>query len=198
MQKWLRKALVVTFTILTFGMIAPPPALTMENAKAEEPPKRDYIDQLTTPAPIVSIDELEPENDIKSDFLKQAVMQAEKQSLTKFGNKITPVIESEFYSEILPQIEAVITNVSEQFPEDMLHNLGITEQPSGGVSEKIFHIYDKTTGEDVIRFHVRRDHPPQEGYWFNFHYHVYKDNFQGHHTIGKIYWNKNTPPKWLS
>jgi len=194
MNKWFRKALVVTFTILTFGMITPPPALTMQELKADEPPKRD-ISQ-----PDISHYSFEEKSSVdpQSEFIKNAMNQAEIQSLKKFGSKIGPKIEDEFTSEILPEIEAVIAHVSKQVPEDSFINLVISEHPSGGVSEKIFHIYDQITGNDLIRFHVRRDHPPQEGYWFNFHYHTYLDGFQEHHDLGDIYWDKNTPPKWLS
>ncbi|MED4798110.1 YpjP family protein, partial [Priestia megaterium] len=51
---------------------------------------------------------------------------------------------------------------------------------------------------DLIRFHVRRENPPKDGYWFNFHYHAAADNFQKHYDLGKIYWNRNMPPKWFS
>jgi hypothetical protein len=88
--------------------------------------------------------------------------------------------------------------VAVQFPEESLANLKVTETPGGGLSEKIFHITNSKANEDVIRFHVRRDHPPQQGYWFNFHYHTHHDNFQAHHELGSIYWNKNTPPKWMT
>ncbi|MEH7388569.1 YpjP family protein, partial [Bacillus sp. JJ1521] len=88
--------------------------------------------------------------------------------------------------------------LAEQYPTEQLDQLEISEQPSGGNGEKIFHIFDNTSGKDIVRFHVRKDHPPQDGYWFNFHYHTHHDGFQTHHALGDIYWNKNTPPKWLS
>ena len=65
-------------------------------------------------------------------------------------------------------------------------------------NRKIFHVYNRLTGEDLLRFHVRRDHPPQDGYWFNFHYHTAEDGFQSHHELGSIYWDRNTPPDWMS
>ncbi|MEW8987992.1 MAG: YpjP family protein, partial [Bacillus sp. (in: firmicutes)] len=86
----------------------------------------------------------------------------------------------------------------EQYPEEDLVHLAISEEPGKGKSEKIFHIKDEKTGEDVIRFHVRRDQPPHEGYWFNFHYHTHHDEYQTHHDLGSIYWAKNTPPNWMS
>src|SRR5690606_5692626 len=84
----------------------------------------------------------------------------------------------------------------EQFPDASLEKLAITEKPAGGISEKIFHIYETETNKDIIRFHVRRDKPPLEGYTFNFHYHTYHDQFQTHYALGNIYWDINTRPKW--
>jgi hypothetical protein len=124
--------------------------------------------------------------------------QAEFQSYQKFGTKIKPVIENEFREIILPNIEKALEEMAVQFPEEDLKNLTITEHPGTGHSEKIFNINNPGIGKDVLRFHVRRDNPPQAGYWFNFHYHTYHDDFQSHHELGSIYWAKNTPPKWMS
>ncbi len=201
MQRWIRKALLVTFSIVTLGMVAPPPALTMQEIKSNEPTKRDVINHSSVTNDHFSFEKETIEESIlnvKSSFIHYALEKAETQSIEKFGSKIAPIIESEFYHDILPQIEAVISHVAEDYPEEALHSLEVTEKPSGGTSEKIFHIYDKTTGKDIIRFHVRRDQPPHEGYWFNFHYHTHHDNFQSHHQLGDIYWSKNTPPQWLS
>ena len=122
--------------------------------------------------------------------------EAEEQSYLKFGPKIKPVIEDEFRLVVLPNMEKAINEVTSIFPEEELSYLTVTEIPSSGTSERIFHITREY--EDIIRFHVRRDRPPQEGYYFNFHYHTYHDQFQTHYTLGEIYWNKNTPPKWMS
>jgi len=126
------------------------------------------------------------------------LIKAERQSYQKFGPKIKPVIENEFKEVILPSIEKALEEVSGQFPEEDFGYMTISERPSGGTSEKIFHIQNRRTSEDVMRFHVRRDNPPQQGYWFNFHYHTYHDQFQNHYSLGSIYWDKNTPPKWMS
>jgi hypothetical protein len=128
------------------------------------------------------------------DLLKEA----ENQSYQKFGTKIKPVIENEFREIILPNIQSALQEMAFQFPEDDLKNITITEQPSPGHSEKIFNIKNSVTGKDILRFHVRRDNPPQAGYWFNFHFHTYHDGFQSHYDLGSIYWDKNTPPKWMS
>lgn len=198
MPKWLRKSFVVMVTILTFGMVTPSQAAWLEELSQDPSLKRDIF-------------ESKPQNDdhdidsisiasfpTREQFLDDLVVQAESYAYQKFGNKIKPVIEDEFKEVILPEIEKVIEEVTLQFPEANLQYLTISEFPSGGISERIFHIHNQLTGEDIIRFHVRRDNPPQQGHWFNFHYHTYVDDFQYHHTLGSIYWNKNTPPKWMS
>ncbi|MFC4322758.1 YpjP family protein [Litchfieldia salsa] len=200
MHKWFRKALVVSFSVLTLGMIAPPPALTMQDLKSDETSKRNTFDQNPTSNyySIDSIATLQKEIDKREQFINYAIIQAEQQSFQKFGSKITPIIEEEFNQQIFPKIQEAILAFAKAYPEETLHNLEITENPSGGISEKIFHIYDKTTKKDLLRFHVRRDQPPNEGHWFNFHYHTYHDQFQSHHELGAIFWDRNTPPQWLS
>ena len=121
---------------------------------------------------------------------------AEEKAYQKFGEKIHPKINNEFKSMILPKIEEAIEEMAAQFPDDQLQSLTISEKPSSGRSEKIFHIYHTESGKDVMRFHVRQDHVPLEGYWFNFHYHTNHDSFASHYELGSIYWDTNTPPKW--
>jgi hypothetical protein len=192
LPKWLRKSLVVLITTLTFGLVTPPASLLVDEAKADD-------SQLDTT--VVSGGASKVSDDClltRDEFVQQTMEKAILHSYEKFGTRILPVIEDEFNKVILPRIEEVLMSLAEQYPEEELHHLEITERPSGGISEKIFHIYDKTTGKDIVRFHVRRDHPPQDGYWFNFHYHTHDDSFQTHYELGKIYWDKNTPPKWMS
>jgi hypothetical protein len=196
MPKWLRKSLVVMITVLSFGMVTPSQAAWLEELSQDSGLKRDIV-------------ESKPQNDdhhlnsianipTREQIIDEILVQAESYAYQKFGSKIKPVIEDEFKEVILPEIEKVIEEVTLKIPEQNLQYLNISEFPSGGLSERIFHIQNELNGEDIIRFHVRRDNPPQQGYWFNFHYHTYLDGFQNHHTIGSIYWNKNTPPKWMS
>ncbi|KAB2338195.1 hypothetical protein F7731_01095 [Cytobacillus depressus] len=196
MPKWLRKSLVVMVTILTFGLVTP----SYDHADAVKTPKKDIFDFLADENRNNS--SLSEEEDVgyisKDDFVKQMLIAAEAQSFTKFGTRIKPVIENEFSEVILPNIEKAIQNVAAQYPEEKLACLTVSEGPGKGHSEKIFNIKNEKTNEDVIRFHVRRDQPPQQGYWFNFHYHTHHDQFQAHHDLGSIYWDKNTPPKWMS
>jgi hypothetical protein len=198
MPKWLRKSLVVMITVLSFGMVTPSQAAWLEELGQDSGIKRDVLES-DSQSPDHNVDRvgirvLPSREEILGDF----VSQAENYAYQKFGTKIKPVIEDEFKEVILPEIEKAIDEMTLQFPENNLPYLTISEFPSGGISERIFHISNQLTGEDLIRFHVRRDNPPQEGYWFNFHYHTYVDGFQEHHTLGTIFWAKNTPPKWMS
>ncbi|MBA2872350.1 hypothetical protein HNQ85_002659 [Anoxybacillus calidus] len=192
LPRWLRKSLVVLITTLTFGLVTPPASLLVDEAKADDSSfDAAVVSQRNTKAEYVRVL-------TREEFVQQTMEKAVVQSYEKFGGKILPVIEDEFNEVILPRIEEVLVSLAEQYPEEKLVHLAITEKPSGGIGEKIFHIYDKTSGKDIVRFHVRRDHPPQDGYWFNFHYHTYHDSFQTHYELGRIYWAKNTPPKWMS
>lgn len=193
MPAWLRKSLVVLISFFTFGMVSPAQAngfLTTTTDRSDKTASAEttYIDILETPY---------DEGAARENFIDRAMKEAEDQSFLKFGPKIGPVIGDEFRQTILPNIEKAIELVAEQYPGEKIDSLKITEMPGGGESEKIFHISgDK--GKDIIRFHVRRDQPPKEGYWFNFHYHTYHDSFQTHYELGRIFWDKNTPPKWKS
>jgi hypothetical protein len=192
MNKWIRKSVVVLVSLLTFGLITP--TQLINNVNAEKPTDRKTFETTS----IKQADYFkEPEID-KGKFLEEMLKQAELQSFQKFGTRIKPVIENEFKEIIMPNIEKALQETADQFPTDDLLNLAITESPGKGQSEKIFNIKNIHTNTDVLRFHVRRDNPPQAGFWFNFHYHTYHDGFQGHHELGSIYWAKDTPPKWMS
>ncbi len=119
-------------------------------------------------------------------------------SYQKFGTKIGPVIANEFDDIIFPKIDEAIRMTLKNSGDLTTPRLAISEKPAGNYSEKIFHVFDKDQQKDLIRFHVRTDKRPQDGYFFNFHYHVSEDDFIAHHTIGDIYWSRDTPPKWLS
>lgn len=198
MNKWLRKSFVVMVSILTFGLVTP--SQFINNVNAEKPnSSRGAFEVTATEGSFARrTGYLEESAFDKDKFMEELLKQAEEQSFQKFGTKIRPVIEDEFREVIMPNIEKALDQTAYQFPEEDLKNLVITEQPGKGLSEKIFNIKNRVTGKDILRFHVRRDNPPQAGYWFNFHYHTYHDEFQSHHELGSIYWDKNTPPKWMS
>ncbi|MCD7033455.1 YpjP family protein [Metabacillus sp. GX 13764] len=185
MSAQLRKMLVILFSIFTLGLVAPPQALLAKEAHTEH-------------SSVIQEDDAsfrESEYEWTEEDLHRLYRQADEQSYLKFGGKVGPVIDAEFRAIILPKIEEAI---EETLLSANKTNIAISKKPGKGKSEKIFHIYDTETGEDMIRFHVRIDHPPKNGYWFNFHYHTENDGFQAHHELGSIYWDKNTPPGWMN
>jgi hypothetical protein len=197
MNNWLRKTLFVLVSVLTFGLVTPTQLINTVNA--DNLNDRDTFEATTDESTLTQSNTFIKESDFdKEKFIGELIKQAELQSYQKFGTKIKPVIENEFREIILPNIEKALEEIAVQYPEEDLKNLTITEQPGAGHSEKIFNINNRVIGKDILRFHVRRDNPPQAGYWFNFHYHSYHDHFQIHHELGSIYWAKNTPPKWMS
>lgn len=199
MSRWIRNSFIILVTLFTFGVVTPSQAaLIYDSSYDRTSAKKDHIEFLEQNEFLTQEESEVPYVNRKEEFVKHMVKEAEFHSYEKFGTKIKPVIEDEFNVCILPNIQAVLAEIAEQYPEEDLNKLSITESPTGGNSEKIFHISNDFTKEDVIRFHVRRDHPPQQGYWFNFHYHTYHDDFQKHYELGAIYWDKNTPPKWMS
>ncbi|KAA9021684.1 YpjP family protein [Niallia endozanthoxylica] len=194
MPKWLRKSLLLVVTVATFGLVTPQGLLT-DSPNEDKHSKRDAYE--TNPSNSEEYFETEDVSE-RDKFINEMVRVAEEQSFVKFGTRIKPVIQDEFREFILPSMEKAIAEVALQYPDEELSQLIVSEVPSGGVSERIFHIMDNQTNQDVIRFHVRRDHPPQEEYMFNFHYHTSHDQFQAHHHLGIINWDKNTPPKWMT
>ncbi|UAC46972.1 YpjP family protein [Bacillus aquiflavi] len=197
MNRWIRKTFVVLITILTFGIVTPSQAFYTD-VNVNKTQKRNAFEATSSKNQQTQQLQTEEAKLDKVDLVAQMIKEAEEQSYRKFGNRILPVIKDEFQEMILPNIEVAIKNITTQYPEEALSSLTISETPSGGDGEKIFNIIDNDTGKDIIRFHVRKDRPPQAGFWFNFHYHTHHDNFQTHHDLGSIYWDKKTPPKWMN
>jgi hypothetical protein len=193
MKKWIQKSLVVAVALITFGVISPNHTI-WENLLDEKELQKSISSQS-----MENTYSVEWSNEHhSSDFLEDAVQLAKEQSLLKFGSRIGPVIADEFDEIIFPKIQEAIEMTLVDLDNKELSSLAISENPSGNHSEKMFHIYESTTGNDIIRFHVRTDRKPQEGYFFNFHYHTVQDQFAKHYKLGDIYWSKNMPPKWLS
>ncbi|WP_342600987.1 YpjP family protein [Psychrobacillus sp. FSL H8-0483] len=191
MKKWFQKTIIIAVALLTFGLISPNHFIWEQLLDNKTPTKSISSDANTTEFQKVSlIDTLDPVESIS--------MAAREQSYIKFGNRIGPVIQNEFDDVIFPRIQEAIDATVAKVEGDQASNLSITEQPSGEYHEKIFHIYNETTKEDLIRFHVRTDKKPQDGFYFNFHYHIAEDKYAKHYALGEIFWSKNTPPKWLS
>lgn len=187
MKKWIQKTIAITVAFLTFGVITP----DHEIWAAFE------IDRLQKPVIY--------ENDITQSYqlddliqeehpIVSLVNEAKNQSYIKFGSKVGPVIEKEFENVIFPKMAEAIELTFLQSHS----NIAITQMPSGDYKEKIFNIYNVDTKRDIMRFHVRIENRPFEGYYYNFHYHLAEDQFHKHYNLGEIFWSKNTPPKWLS
>ena len=197
MNKWWQKSLMIAVAVLTLGAIPPShmlwESLLDDKAHNDSQPAQEKDKQ-------VLYDWIDPGEFYFADpsILHTVHKSAEEQAYLKFGSRIGPIIGKEFQSAILPNMQQAIDMHLAKFGNSELRKLAISEKPSGDHSEKIFHIYDIDTNKDAIRFHVRTEKKPKEGYFFNFNYHVAEDNFQQHITLGDIYWSKDTPPKWLS
>lgn len=181
--------------LLTFGVITPGHEIwtflqDKDSTKQANAPEDNHNYELALEDPII-----EYELDSIEDKL---IAFAQEQAYMKFGTKIGPVISSEFDDIIFPEIDKAIRMTVKNKDELQKRRLVISEKPAGKYSEKIFNVYDMANGKDAIRFHVRTEKRPQDGFFFNFHYHLSEDNFVAHHTIGDIYWSKNTPPQWLT
>ena len=198
-KQWMKKSLVILISVLTLGLVTPDDIIWSNGANAEKPEKKSFYENETENNDVIvtNVIELEekPLNE-KEQILINFQQKAEEVSYLKFGDRIKPRIEEEFNEVILPKMQETIASYIESCPNDDLAYLTISENPSSGLGEKIFHVYNSKTGEDLIRFHVRRENPPQQGHWFNFHYHTNEDQFVTHHDLGSIYWDKNTPPNW--
>lgn len=197
MNKWMKKSLVILFSMATFGLVTPPASLADQVKASEDSVSKSSFNDENINQVVPSILEVEQLPLSKEQFLTNLLADAEQRSFVKFGDKIGVVIEDEFKEVIFPKMEEIITYYLNVEDDALFHQLEISK-PSSGTGEKIFHIYNTQTGEDVLRFHVRRENRPLEGYWFNFHYHTYHDSFQSHKDLGSIYWDKNTPPNWMS
>lgn len=197
MKKWLYKSLVVSVALITFGLITPNHEI-WANFDDERNSKSVFgspdNNQVSS---AYQLDELFTE-EIELPTVETFVTAAKEQSYMKFGTRVGPIIEDEFETNIFPKIEEAITETVARLGDEKLRSLAITEKPSGEYSEKIFHIVDNTSKQDVIRFHVRTENRPFDGYYYNFHYHTFEDQYVKHYNLGEIYWSKNTPPKWLS
>lgn len=205
MKKWLNKLVVVVVAIMTLGLYIPPIPFTPNadenkanvSAKSTETGHEQQVVSETFDDEIVSADVAIKEQVHSELLIDEMTESAKAQTLTKLGPRIANEITDEVTTEILPEMEEVIRTILLELDEDEVAYYGITEKPTDGYGEKIFNIYDYRTKEDVALFHVRRDNRPLDGYWFNFHYHLNSDNFEKHHEIGNIYWDKNIPPKWM-
>lgn len=204
MKLWFRKLAVILITIMTLGIYVPPIPIHTEinESKNSVEPSPDVSETAHATVDRDEVNVIEPElptaESKQEEMIQLLTEKAREQTITKLGPRIMEQVDQEFNEAILPTIEYVLQSVLTEEGDSHLPYYGITEHPAGGLGEKIFHVYDVRTHQDLARFHVRRDNRPLEGYWFNFHYHLSQDNFEAHHEIGEIYWNKNTPPQWMA
>ncbi|MUK88310.1 hypothetical protein GMD78_07900 [Ornithinibacillus sp. L9] len=200
MNRWMRKIAVALIAILTLGIYTPTYLIADEDNNEVITPKENNGEGLSD---LGSSVESTGDLDIhipsyEYDYVQTITEQAKEQTITKLGPRIIDKVEDEFTASILPNLEVALQSILADVGEDTLAYISITEQPAEGYGERIFNIHDHQINKDIARFHVRRDNRPKEGYWFNFHYHLRKDGYENHYTIGEIYWDKNTPPKWMS
>ncbi len=202
MRTWGRKLFVVLISALTLGLYIPPTYAATDTAEnkevapqdetsdrtvIEDPPSHDLEQEVSEELPLDA-----------DDYVAMIKEQAKEQTITKMGPRIIEKVDEDMTEEILPKIEEIVASILEEVSEEDLPYYEITEELTPGYGEKIFTLVHQETQKEVARFDVRRDKRPGEGYWFNFHYHLEDDNFTKHYSIGEIYWEKNTPPKWMS
>jgi len=217
MPQWLKKTFVALVTILTLGTVVP-----TVNYHSDKPSRYNSAGTRTSSeqndialvqavdSPVedtkedgeedwASIaDQCQSKEEMLAELASYTKKEAEEQGLAKFGDGIARVIGETYTNEIVPKFADAISTIGAATDADTLKHLAVSHNPAAGTGERILHLYDERTGEEWVKFHVRRDHPPLDGYYFTFHYHTSEDNFQSHHEVGKINWGKNMPPKWMA
>lgn len=117
--------------------------------------------------------------------------------MVKLGDKIASKIEVPLTEEVLPNLELVLDQVFDMVGDEKSQFLVIREEPASGYGERIFNLYDMSNQENIAKFHVTRVKKPQDGHYFQFHYHLANDQYEEHFPIAEVHWGKNTPPKWM-
>ncbi|MBB5172605.1 YpjP family protein [Texcoconibacillus texcoconensis] len=209
MKLWLKKISVVLITLMTVGMYIPPTYLdgNAESSKAVSDSEDQGEALAAEPNAVNTEESLDEDSSIEEAFadldsntyvIDALSEQAVDYTMAKLGPKIIEKVEDDVMTTILPNIEEVLEMLLHEEDPEKLKYLSISELGSSPYGEKIFHLYDDLSEEEIAMFHVRRDKKPKDGYWFNFHYHLSDDDFEEHYNIGDVYWDKNTPPKWMS
>ncbi|WP_226580366.1 YpjP family protein [Halobacillus litoralis] len=199
MKPLMRRIFVVLISLLTLGMYVPPTQLDTDAAEKKELSEHNHYSQSTISPEVEEFPEVLSDEPLQTDGLIDSFTeQARAQTVAKMGPRILDKVDEDLTTSILPKMEEALDEILSSAGEGQVPYYEITEEPASGYGERIFNIYNHLTNEEVARFHVRRDKRPGEGYWFNFHYHLQDDNFMKHHQIGDVYWEKNTPPKWMS
>lgn len=166
----------------------------------EEAPRDEADTKKTSEQTAVSWQEIAQSDadadELRKQFSLHTIREANKYGFKKFGPVISEKIGGKYQAEIVPKMVQAIDGITANLDRDSLRHLDIFNEPAPGSGERLFHVMNTESNRELVRFHVRRDSPPQEGYWFNFHYHLPQDQFQAHYDLGKIYWHKNMPPQW--
>lgn len=207
--QWIRKSLVACVAVLTFGTVIPTlPAhyLDKQNDKQNVQGSKAPIiasrpnDKSASKLGQSSLEIADRSSLSKAELIDRlstyVLDEAKNQGTEKFGARISAKINGQYANQIAPAFAEAFRNVSNAHDSSWIQELEVTHAPTPGLGERIMHVYNKKTGKEVIKLHVRRDHPPLDGYYFNFHYHTALDGFQKHHELKTIYWGKNMPPKW--
>ena len=218
MPKWLVKTFVTLVTIVTLGTVVP----SVNYQTEQKPSSKENFEGHNSVFPRTEInvdavaeqtnDDVEGSdarwsalaskyddpNEMIAQLQAYTLEEAKKQGYLKFGETIGKRVGETYTNEILPKFGEAVTSVSQNLDVETIKHLAVSHNPAGGTGERILNLYDERNGKQVMKFHVRRDHPPLEGYWFTFHYHTAEDQYQMHHELGKIYWDKNTPPQWMA
>ncbi|RYL93551.1 YpjP family protein [Sporolactobacillus sp. THM19-2] len=207
--KFMRKTLIGIVAVLTFGAIVPTfPANYLDKQSDKQNIQSTKGQKTDLPAYVetqeasrrtgwsAAVPDDEPVEKLISAFSSYALLEVRYQGLHKFGRRITEKMGYQYATEVAPAFAAVIRELSRGHDSEWVRSLAVTHSAAPGLGERILHIYNTDSGKNVLKLHVRRDHPPLDGYWFDFHYHSARDGFQAHHELKKIYWGKNIPPKW--
>lgn len=197
MKQYMQKIVIALVAVLTLGVISPSHEIWTTLQPKNDSRETD-IPTASNNEYHIGLSDVVPLTEELPSIQEALLNPAHELAYVKFGTKIGPVIEREFDTVIFPKIEEVIQQSVISVGGLENRSLSITQSPSGQYAEKIFHVTDTLSNEDLIRFHVRTEKRPQDGYFYNFHYHIANDGFTGHHSLGDIFWSKNTPPKWLS
>lgn len=211
--EFMKKILVAFVAVLTFGTVIPVfPAHYVDKQNNKESILKEKSPE-TAHQPIesafpgiapkttrLSWTDTIPENASKDSLIRAfsvyTLKEAEQQGQHKFGTRVSERISPAYNREIAPLFVMAVRQLSDRHDTDWIRHLEVTHSPSSGMGERILHVYQTDSGREMLKLHVRRDHPPKNGYWFDFHYHTVQDGFQKHHELKKIYWGKNMPPKW--
>ncbi|MCD5325064.1 MULTISPECIES: YpjP family protein [Pontibacillus] len=208
MKRWVRKTFTILTAIVTLGLYVPPTTLDADTTEKNKTftPKENIEENKASSIHSANSDHFLDLPDLSDDdhhldpeqHLTNLGEVAKEQTMTKLGSRILGQIDPVFMDDILVTIESEVKQLVEQADESNVLQYDISLDPAPGYGEKIFHVYNTLSNAELARFDVRRENRPGEGYWFNFHYHVSQDQFENHHAVADLYWDKNTPPKWMA